>query len=215
MTPTYGSYSTGGTYTTATTTMWTPTTSTASTLYYTDDSIGSITPTYGQKVREVHIPVPVRDLVPGKQYDLPDGAVLSLDAHGNYTIVDHAAKVIYKANRIREFNPYINASDLLEDFIRDMGQHGVRQSELLGLPVNIFIHWLILKAAEKDGDDLKDVTPPQRLLSQRRHTRCLCCGRYLPHHKLDHSIFFCSPDHLSRYSQRLTPALPAPQGGFS
>jgi len=205
-------YTTGGTGSTMTTTATTSstwyTTPNSTTVWVTDDqTVGSLAPDHG-RIREVRIPVPVKDLVVGKSYDLPDGAKLSIDAHGNYTIHDAAAKVVYKANRIREFNPYVNASDLLEDFIRDMGQYGVRQSELLGLPVNVFIHWLILKAAQRDGDEAR-VPSPQAVLP-KREIRCLCCGRFLPRTMLQRRIFFCTPDHMTRYASRPVAALPAP-----
>src|ERR1700758_1179374 len=52
------------------------------------------------------------------QYVMPDGSTLKVDQYGNYQVLDQDAKVTYKANRIREFNAYISASDLLEAFIK-------------------------------------------------------------------------------------------------
>ena len=192
---------------TSSTWWYTPATS-GTTVYVPDDSYGVNHLPNHDKVRVVHVPVDITQLKPGKAYDLPDGGKVMLDDHGNYRIEDQNAKVIYKANRLREFNPYVNASDLLEDFIRDMKQFDVRQSELLGLPVNVFIHWLILKAAERDGDAIN--TPPPQAVLPKRDVRCLCCGRFLPRRLLERRVYFCAPDHLSRYLGRLAPALPAP-----
>lgn len=107
-----------------------------------------------------------------KLYVLPDGAVLRIDQHGNYGINDESAKVIYQACRRREFNPYLNASDLLVSFIKEVGHlDGVNQDEILRLPVEAFINWLVLQAATKDGDrtdhlpKVEDALKPKALLA--------------------------------------------------
>lgn len=76
----------------------------------------------------------------------------------------------------REFNPYINASDLLEEFIRYAGENGARQGDVLTLPIELFVKWLVIRACEQD-DEEPNVTlqlpprPPQ--------PRCLGCQRYM------------------------------------
>jgi len=93
-----------------------------------------------------------RELTDG-DYKLPDGAVLKIAADGSYRIEDATAKITYRANRVREFNRFINASDLLEKFIDDAALlPGIVQSNILQIPLNAFIHWLVLKAAQQDGD---------------------------------------------------------------
>lgn len=93
-----------------------------------------------------------------KTYVLPDGSVLTVDPNGNYGINDESAKVIYQACRRREFNPYLNASDLLVAFVKEVGTiDGVNQDEVLRLPIEAFINWLVLQAATKDGDSIKDL----------------------------------------------------------
>jgi len=98
-------------------------------------------------------------LLKGQRVHLPDGSELLIDHQGNFKILDDDAKITYLGNRIREFNKYINASDLLEEFIRDLGSFGVRQGDVLGVPVEFFINWLIHKAAQQDGDP-----PPEDLV---------------------------------------------------
>src|SRR5690554_6941531 len=83
-------------------------------------------------------------------YNCPDGTRLRFE-DGNVTIYDENAKVIYKSNPIREFNPYLNASDLLEEFIAYCKKKKVRQSDFMQLPVELFIMWLVVRTAEKDG----------------------------------------------------------------
>lgn len=91
-----------------------------------------------------------------KTYVLPDGSTLTIDPHGNYGINDESAKVIYQACRRREFNPYLNASDLLVSFVKEVGAiDGVNQDEVLRLPIEAFINWLVLQAATKDGESIK------------------------------------------------------------
>lgn len=157
---------------------------------------------------------PTNALMKGRVYELHDGAKLRIDMQGNYTIEDTEAKVIYKANRVREFNPYLNASDLLEKFIKDMGEEDVRQNELLKLPVSVFIHWLVLQAAVKDGDStddlpsLKDVLPivlpalpaPVKLT---KWPRCMSCGRFIFKKYANLQLFVCSPSHMGRVLARV------------
>ena len=79
----------------------------------------------------------------------------------------------------REFNKYVNASDLLETFIQDMGALGLSQKEFLDLPVNAFITWLVLKAAVADGEDPL--------------WRCGSCGRFTKD-----GLVACGPTHARR-----------------
>lgn len=140
----------------------------------------------------------LRKLEPGRNYDLPDGSKLNVDMNGNYEVVDLNAKVTYKGNRKREFNPFINASDLLEEFIHDIGQLGVRQCEVLSIPIELFINWLVIRAAEQDGDPIPDV--PQ-LEAPKKH-RCRCCGRFLSNDLKSKKIDFCNGDHMNRYLEK-------------
>lgn len=99
-------------------------------------------------------------------YVAPDGSLLTIDKRGGLQVDDSEAKVVYKANRVREFNPFINASDQLEKFIGAVGKiKGVDQSNLLKLPVEAFINWLIRQAAEKDGDSTENLPTVEAALS--------------------------------------------------
>lgn len=102
------------------------------------------------------------------EYLLPDGATILIAVDGSYTIEDENAKVVYRACRVREFNPYINASDLLEAFIREVGKlDGVDQGDVLDLPIEAFINWIILEAAKKDGDPLEGLPSVESALARR------------------------------------------------
>ena len=83
--------------------------------------------------------------------ELPDGSVVAVKA-GNFVVKDDKAVVTYLANRRREFNRYVNASDLLEEFIGFLGDRGVVQSRVLDVPIEVLINWLIMRAAEADGE---------------------------------------------------------------
>lgn len=130
----------------------------------------------------------------GASFVLPDGSRLHIDADGNYHIDDSKAVVVYKANRIREFSPYLNASDMLAKFIEYVGSLGkVCKEEALGLPIKLFISWLIIKAAERDGDAIPaDIVPVSRDLLM---PRCLCCGRFIRRSHARLQFPFCSPEH--------------------
>ena len=125
---------------------------------------------------------------------LPDGGMLEVDADGSYRINDKDAKVIYRANRMRDFNSFINASDKLESFIKFCGEIGVRQGEMLDIPVRHFIAWLIVEAALADGEK------PQALPDLREHVlpRCNGCGRFIPRKLVARKITFCRPVCLER-----------------
>jgi len=138
--------------------------------------------------------------------EMPDGAKLIVDNDGNYRIEDKDAKVTYKANRIREFSPYLNASDMLAKFVADVGGMGVKRDEVMGLPIHLFISWLILEAAQRDGDPVpRDVLPVKcdPLLKLAVKPKCLACGRFIPRLHWKQRFPFCSPEHGARHLARL------------
>lgn len=151
--------------------------------------------------------VGIPDKIPaGKRtLELPDGSKLILDDNGNYRIEDKDAKVTYKANRLREFSPHLNASDLLAQFVRYVGSLGVRQGEVLGLPIELFINWLIIEAAQRDDDpvpvDVVRVEKHVAVLATCR-PKCLSCGRFIPRFYHRNRFPFCRPEHGARYMQR-------------
>lgn len=136
----------------------------------------------------------IEDGVPCK-VGLPDGGVLEVNADGSYRINDKDAKVTYRANKTRDFNPFINASDKLEAFIQFCGALGVKQSEMLNIPIKLFIGWLIIEAARADGDEA-DV---ELLDGIYDHVRPRCtCGRFISPKKTERRIFFCRTQCLER-----------------
>lgn len=88
--------------------------------------------------------------------DLPDGSQLVVGDDGNYTITDDKAKISYEANRFREFNKFLNASDIIEDFIRYCGGLGLKTPDISQLPVELLIRFLIIRAAEADGETVEE-----------------------------------------------------------
>lgn len=168
------------------------TTSSATNLYVVSSSsaITLATPS----VQIVHAPIPWRDLVvPDRQsahITLPDGTKINVDKDGSFEINDQAAKVIYRAARIREFNPFVNASDKIEDFIRFCGDQGIRQGEMLDLPIKLFIGWLIIEAAKADREPEPNVP---LITDLRRHTtpRCLGCGRFIRRDAAAKGVMYC------------------------
>lgn len=136
--------------------------------------------------------------------ELPDGAILHVDADGNYHIDDDSAKVIYKANRVREFSPHVSASDMVAKFVTYVGGIGVRQKDVLNLPIHLFISWLIIEAAERDGDDIPaDIIPvaADPALVAVRKPRCQFCKKFIRRLHHDNRFPFCSPDHATRHLQ--------------
>lgn len=77
------------------------------------------------------------------------------------------------------FNRYINASDLLEEFIAFVGAEGVRAGEVFGLPVELFIKWLIIRACEEDQEE---PNVELALPAPQAQPRCIVCKRFLRRH---------------------------------
>jgi len=104
----------------------------------------------------------------------------------------------------RVLNKYLLASDLLEKFIADVGELGIREGEVLSIPIELFINWLVCRAAEQDGhaapDGLKalpsNVTPI-------RNDRCRCCGQFITTHRRQSGVLFCSGQHMDRYLEKI------------
>lgn len=146
--------------------------------------------------------------------ELPDGAIIDVKADGSYEIVDQDAKVTYKANRVREFNRYVNASDLLEEFIDFVdGVGGIDKDRFLALPIETFIRWLVLRAAQADGESMpeeeKAITQSVLALpapNARVKRNCKCCGRFVSRRRVDNAMLFCSADHFALYEQKLDTA---------
>lgn len=146
-----------------------------------------------------------RKLMSNTTYLLPDGAQLKIDDKGNYVLEDKDAKITYLANRIKEFNPYINSSDLLAKFVEYCGSLNLRRQEVLKLPIELFISWLILEASKKDNEaPPPDVVPIPRLIGPTLKPRCLVCKRFISRISAQKKFEFCSPKHSELYySQNL------------
>lgn len=143
----------------------------------------------------------------GRELKLPDGAVLRLKADGNYVIDAADAKVVYRANWNREFNPYVNASDLLTRFLGYVAGLGIRKEDVKTLPLALFVNWLVLEAASKDQDEPPPEVvpvPKHRLLTARVKPRCLVCQRFIPRASAQAGFSYCDPDHAARHFARLT-----------
>ena len=131
---------------------------------------------------------------------LPDGAKLIVDNDGNYRIEDKDAKVTYQANRLREFSPYLNASDLLAKFVEYVGTLGVRRGEAVMLPLNLFVAWLVIEAAGRDGDPIpQDIAPIENTLAKVVRPKCLMCGKFV---RRVSRFPFCSPAHGAIYLEK-------------
>lgn len=128
---------------------------------------------------------------------LKDGTHIVIDKDQNLRVRDDDAKVLYKSNRVREFNRFINASDLLEAFIHDMGELGATQGNILDTPINVFIHWLIYKAAQQDGDPVEK----PRLY---RQPQCQFCRKFIPKTLAASGFLFCNPSHAERHYAKLS-----------
>lgn len=100
----------------------------------------------------------------------------------------------------REFNRYVNGSDLLEEFIGWLGTQGVRQSEFMALPIELFIKWLIVRACEEDHEE-----PPEQVAipAPPPQPRCLGCQRFMARRtKVPFHGTRCAEYHFARERER-------------
>jgi hypothetical protein len=142
-----------------------------------------------------------------KQINLPDGSVVHLDDHGNFRIEDKGAQVVYRAHRNRDFNPFVNAGELIGSFIDDVVRivPGVRKADIPDLPLQLFVNWLILEAAQRDDDpvppDVEIRVPETRLLVGRVLPRCQLptCRRFVRRVAARRGFHYCNPEHASRH----------------
>lgn len=123
---------------------------------------------------------------------MPDGTIIEVAADGSFEIKDKDAKVTYRANKVREFNRYLNASDLLEKFIRFCGREAaVQKQEMLDLPLKLFIGWLVLEAAKADKepppDDIKLIPD----LRKAAEPQCRSCGQPISLERRRLGLEFC------------------------
>ncbi len=138
-----------------------------------------------------------------------DGSYIEVDVKGGYKMYDKDAKVTYAANRSRAFNRYVNASDLLAEFIEYLGSLKLRRGDVQTLPVGLFINWLIIRAAEADEDAVPDdivPVPQHKLLVARVKPRCLFCARFIPRRIASAGFVYCNPIHAEKHHQRLLAA---------
>lgn len=94
-----------------------------------------------------------------------------------FTIMPAPAAVPAPAPAPRAFNRYVNGSDLLEEFIAYLGTEGVRKREIMGLPVELFVKWLIIRACEQEQEEPGVVLT---LPAPKPQPRCLGCQRWMP-----------------------------------
>lgn len=153
----------------------------------------------------------LKDFLPKLSLELPDGHILDMDQQGNFKIVAKDAKVTYKANGQREFNRYINASDLLAQFIKDLGMVGATQKQVLQVPLELFINWLVIRAAEQDEEQVPADVPKLADLPKLALPRCRQCGRFLSRTHMEVNFSFCNGMHADRFmAARKSPAVRLP-----
>lgn len=144
------------------------------------------------------------------ELDLPDGTKLRYKS-GNFEIDDANAKLKYKANRVRNFNRFLNASDVIADFLEYVSKLGVAPDspdEVLQLPIELLIKFLIIEAAKADNDDapLPEVAqleaatkvaflPPPPAVKPLM--RCFSCGRFINHAIAKRGVMACSAEHAA------------------
>lgn len=146
---------------------------------------------------------------------LPDGGIFELKPDGSYSINDAAAKVTYAASRHRAFNRFLNCSDLIEEFIDYVGGIGLKKHEILKIPVSLLIAFLVVRAAETDGEpppaqemELLSSAPKMLLIEpppKKILPRCTHCGRFIGGALHSAGLMQCSPEHAAAWFAKKMP----------
>lgn len=139
----------------------------------------------------------------GARIILPNGAEIKVAASGDISLNEQNAKIHYRAAP-RDFNKFLNTSDVVEEFIRYLGSLDVRQRHVLTLPLGLFINWLVIAAAEADGDPADDLRPTlvQGVSVLKAQPRCHYCRRFIPRVYQERGVNFCAPAHMERFLAR-------------
>lgn len=124
---------------------------------------------------------------------LADGTIIYVEKDGSFKIDDKNAKTVYRGCPTRDFNSYINASDKLEEFIKYCGEVGVKQGDMFGLPLELFIKWLVIEAARADGEKTDVQVNVLAALPDYSVPRCDNCGRFIRKKMKEAKMFFCGP----------------------
>ena len=142
---------------------WTTSTSTSNVFYYTDYD-------YAQQAHRIRMDA--------------DSLIAALEDQGFAVTKGEGKQITYRPHTQRAFNRFINASDLLAAFIKHLGTMGIKQDQFLNLPIELFINWLVVQAAEADGDPLPDFA---------FNPRCKECGRFIPNARAKAGVLLCEP----------------------
>ncbi len=143
-------------------------------------------------------------IAPGTKLEckLPDGSAISVKEDGSYEIKDIDAKIVYKANRLREFNTYINVSDRLGEFVKYCGEQNVTQDEMMDLPIKLFIGWIVLQAAKADREPEPDI-PLLEDFRKMQEPVCLHCAKEIKLSYRKRKIEFCTPECFETYYEKI------------
>jgi len=139
-------------------------------------------------------------------FTLPNGVRINLFPDDHIEIDEADGKQLYRTDATRGFNKFLNASDLLEEFIAYCAEQKMTRKDFAELPVSLFIYWLIVRAAENDGDPTHESMPLlTHAVSEQKFkpSHCKCCGRFLSTKSVSNGINFCSADHLQKFMDRI------------
>jgi len=94
-------------------------------------------------------------------YRLPGGAILTIEKDRSYHIDDSNHKTTYAANPIRDWNEFINVSDVLDKFMVYIADLNLTKEQFLELPMRLFMLWLVIQAAKKDKEPVPQAEQQQ------------------------------------------------------
>lgn len=100
----------------------------------------------------------------------------------------------------RDFNKYLNASDLLGEFFDYLATLGIKKRDINQINVKLFVAWLVIRAAEADGE----AKPQAEVLMledgvKKAKPRCRHCQRFITHRRYSAGVQFCSGAHSDKF----------------
>lgn len=115
---------------------------------------------------------------------LHDGSKLEVAHDGSYKWIssnpfasDSFLKRLRKTPPL-EFNQFVNASDVLENFIQFCENESINLNDFKKLPIELYIIWLV-QEAEKADDINSDDGSLKKLTKQIKNPKCVNCGKFI------------------------------------
>jgi hypothetical protein len=86
-----------------------------------------------------------------------DGTIVSVGARGEATVIKQMQPIQQRfgpspCDPPRNWHPYLGTSDVIEEFLEHARTKGMTQEEFVVMPMKVFLNWLVVQSARRDGE---------------------------------------------------------------